>query len=178
MKVYLTDLTAYVEGHLVGRWINLPLTPFELSQSLSEVLNEGGIISGSETHEEVFITDYEADIEINEYDDLYKLNELAEVLESYSNEDMLKLKLLTHEGYKEREVILAGIDAYEVDIYDYSSDRSFTDVYELLAYDLVDDGLFGTIPDNLINYIDYAAIGRDLSYDYVEFEHGILGRIP
>jgi len=32
MKVYLTDLTAYVEGHLVGRWINLPLTPFELSQ--------------------------------------------------------------------------------------------------------------------------------------------------
>ena len=177
MKVYLTDLTAYVEGHLVGRWINLPLTPFELSQSLSEVLNEGEIISGSEDHEEVFITDYEAIISIDEYDDLYKLNELAELLESYTEPDLLKLKLLTHEGFNEREVILKGIDTYEVDIYDYSNDTSFTDVYELLAIDMVDDGLFGTIPENLVNYIDYAAIGRDLSYDYVEFEHGVLGRI-
>ena len=28
---------------LVGRWIKLPLTPFELSQALSEVLSEGEI---------------------------------------------------------------------------------------------------------------------------------------
>ncbi len=41
MKIYLTDLQAYNEGHLVGRWITLPLTGFELAQALSEVLNEG-----------------------------------------------------------------------------------------------------------------------------------------
>ena len=74
-------------------------------------------------------------------------------------------------------MILKGIDSYEVDIYDYSSDTSFTDVYELLAYDLVDEGLLGSIPENIFHYIDYSAIGRDLSYDYVEFEHGVLGRI-
>jgi len=141
------------------------------------VLNEGEELSGSSDHEEIFITDYEAIISIEEYDDLYKLNELAEVLESYSSYDLLKLKLLTHEGFNEREVIVKGIESYEVNIYDYSSDNSFTDVYELLAIDMVDDGLFGTIPDNLVNYIDYAAIGKDLSYDYVEFEHGVLGRI-
>ena len=177
MKVFITDLTAYNEGHLVGRWIKLPLTPFELSQSLSEVLSEGEIISASEDHEEIFITDYEADIVIEEYDDLYKLNELAEVVENYNPDDLLKLKLLIHEGFNEREVIRKGIESYEVDIYDYSNDNSFTDVYELLAMDMVDEGLFGTIPDNLVNYIDYSAIGRDLSYDYIEFEHGILGRI-
>ena len=177
MKVYITNLTAYNEGYLVGRWINLPLTPFELSQALSEVLNGGEIISGSEGHEEVFVTDYESIISIDEYDDLYKLNELAKIMENYTVTDMLKLKFLTHEGYKEREVIEKGIESYEVDIYDYSDDTSFTDVYELLAYDLVDEGFFGTIPNNLENYIDYAAIGRDLSYDYVEFEHGVLGRI-
>ena len=97
--------------------------------------------------------------------------------ENLDADDLLKLKLLSYEGYDERKVLENGLDAYEVEIHDYSSDTSFTDVYELLAYDLVDEGLFRTIPPNIINYIDYAAIGRDLSYDYVEFEHGILGRV-
>ncbi|MCJ7765516.1 MAG: antirestriction protein ArdA, partial [Thiovulaceae bacterium] len=79
--------------------------------------------------------------------------------------------------YNEREVIDTGLDSYEVDIYDYSSSTSFRDVYEMLAYDMVDEGLFGEIPNHLQNYIDYSAIGRDLSMDYTEFEHGILGRI-
>ena len=38
--------------------------------------------------------------------------------------------------------------------------------YKDLAEQLVDDGLFGEIPDHLINYIDYEAIGRDLRFDY------------
>ena len=177
MKVFITDLIAYNEGHLIGRWIKLPLLHIKLVEVIYEVLSEGEIVSGSSTHEEVFITDYEADITIYEYDDIARLNELAEVLENYTAQDLLKLKLLTHEGYKEREVIEKGIESYEVDFYDYSDNTSFTDVYELLAYDLVDEGLFGSIPNNFINYIDYSAIGRDLSYDYVEFEHGVLGRI-
>lgn len=31
----------------------------------------------------------------------------------------------------------------------------------------VDEGLMGDIPDNLINYIDYESLGRDLMFDYV-----------
>jgi hypothetical protein len=58
-----------------------------------------------------------------------------------------------------------------------ANDTSFTDVYELLAYDMVQEGLFGAIPSHIENYIDYLAIGRDLSYDYVEFEDGIVGRV-
>ena len=177
LKIYITDLQAYNEGTLVGKWLELPLTSFELSQALSEVLSEGEIATGSENHEELFISDFEADIEVEEYDDIYRLNELAEVMEEFSNEDLLKLKFLLHEGFKERDVIDNGIESYEVDIYDYSSDTSFTDVYELLAYDFVEEGLFGCVPKSFENYIDYSAIGRDLSYDYTEFEHGILGRI-
>lgn len=75
------------------------------------------------------------------------------------------------------EKYLLMVYSYEVDIYDYSSDTSFTDVYELLAYDFVADGVFGVIPSHLENYIDYSAIGRDLSADYTEFEHGIVGRV-
>jgi len=177
MKIYLTDLQAYNEGFLVGKWLELPLTPFELSQALSEVLTEGEAISGTENHEEYFITDYEADIIINEYENIYELNELAEAMEALSEYDMLTLKLLTYEGYNEREVLLKGLDSYDVEIHDYSSDTSFTDVYEMLAYDLVQEGLYGDIPSNWEHYIDYAAIGRNISADYVEFEHTILGRV-
>ena len=130
-----------------------------------------------EHHEEVFITGYEADITISEYDNIYRLNKLAECLDGITEDDLLKLKLLSHEGYNEREVLIKGLSSYDVDIYDYSSDTSFTDVYELLAYDFVADGLFGEVPKHLENYIDYAAIGRDLSADYTEFEHAILGRV-
>jgi antirestriction protein len=177
MRIFITDLEAYNNGYLVGKWIELPLASSELSEVISEVLTEGEAISKTNRHEELFITDYEADIIIDEHDDIYKLNKLAEILEELTSDDLLKLKLLSHVGYNEREVLLNGLDCYDTEIYDYSNDTSFTDVYELLAYDFVQEGLFGAIPSNIENYIDYSAIGRDLSYDYVEFEHGIVGRV-
>lgn len=177
LKIYLTDLQAYNEGFLSGRWIKLPLTPFELSQALSEVLTEGEAVSGSDNHEEYFITDYEAEIVIGEYDDIYRLNELAEAMEAFSDEDLLKLKLLCHEGYNEREVIDNGLDSYEVDIYDFRDNKSFTDTYELLAEEFVEQGLFGEIPKALEFYIDYSAIARDLRMDYCEFEDNVIGRV-
>lgn len=179
ISIYITDLSAYNQGHLVGRWIELPLATDKLLQALSEVLREGEIVSGSKDHEEVFITDWECDyLRIDEYDSIEELNNIAEITEHYSDDDFVKLKFLEHEGYHTRKLILEeNINSFDVDIYDYSSDSSFTDVYELLAQDLVDEGLFGSIPNNIANYIDYSAIGRDLSCDYVEFEDNVLGRV-
>lgn len=37
-----------------------------------------------------------------------------------------------------------------------------------LAYQFVDEGLFGEIPDNIQCYLDYDAIARDLGMDYSE----------
>ena len=177
MKVFITSLTAYNQGHLVGKWIQLPLSSFELSQSILGILSDAQEVCGSTGHEEVFITDYEADILINEHDDIYALNDIAKVMDNYSEDDLLKYKFLSYEGYNQSEVLENGIDYYEVEIHDYSDDYSFIGVYELLAYDLVQEGLFGDVPDNFKNYIDYSSIGKDLSYDYIEFQHGILGRI-
>ena len=178
MRIYITDLEAYNNGHLVGSWLDLPMDEELLAEAIKEVLSRGrNECKHKHHHEEVFITGYEADISIDEYDDIYRLNELAEYLDEINDDDLLKLKLLKYEGYNEREVLTNGLSTYDVDIYDYSADTSFTDVYELLASELVSEGLFGSIPSHLENYIDYSAIGRDLSYDYTEFEHGILGRV-
>jgi antirestriction protein len=46
---------------------------------------------------------------------------------------------------------------------------------EDVAYALVEDGCFGTVGDGLVNYIDYDAIARDLSYDgYVQTDEGVF----
>jgi len=58
------------------------------------------------------------------------------------------------------------IEAYEdVELYEVSS-------FEQLAEDMVGDAmLFGDIPNNIANYIDYEKLGRDLSFDgYYEVE--------
>jgi antirestriction protein len=177
IDIFITDLQAYNGGHLVGKWIQLPLPQEELSQALSEVLREGETVSGTDNHEEVFITDYEAEIVIGEYDDIQRLNELAEAMEAFSDEDLLKLRLLSHEGYNEREVIDNGLDSYDVDIYDFRDNKSFTDTFELLAESFVEEGLFGEIPKALEFYIDYERIARDLRMDYCEFEENVIGRV-
>jgi len=177
MKIFITDLTAYNEGHLVGEWIQLPLPRESLVQTLSDVLYEGESVSGTENHEEVFITDYEAEIVVREYDDVYRLNEIAEAMEDFSDDDLLKLRFLAYEGYDEREVIDNGLDSYEVDIYDYRGDKSFTDTFELLASDFIEEGLFGEIPKALEYYIDYEKVARDLRMDYSEFEPNVIGRV-
>ena len=41
LSIYLTDLQAYNEGNLVGKWVKLPMTNYELSFVISEVLTEG-----------------------------------------------------------------------------------------------------------------------------------------
>ena len=177
ISIFITDLQAYNEGTLSGKWIKLPLPQEELVEALTEVLREGETVSGSYNHEEVFITDYEAEIVIGEYDDIYRLNELAEAMENFSDDDLLKLKFLSHEGYNERDLIDNGLDSYDVDIYDFRDNNSFTDTFELLASDFVDEGLFGEIPKSLEYYIDYSAIARDLRMDYCEFQDNVIGRV-
>ena len=177
IAIYITDLSAYNEGNLIGKWVQLPINKKQLSQLICEVLSEGEIVSESYGHEEVFISDYEAPISIAEYDDIYRLNELARAMEEYDEDDLLKLKFLISEGYDERAVIGKGLDSYDVVIYDYRDDNSFTDTFELLAQDFVEEGLFGEVPEVLESYIDNERIARDLRMDYYEFEPNVIGRV-
>ena len=177
MELFITDLQAYNEGFLVGKWITLPLSEFELSQAISEILTLGEFECDSAEHEEVFITDYESELLIGEYDSISKLNALAQQMQNFTDDDYLKLRVLSSEGYNERDVIEEGLDKYEVEIYDYRSNTSFTDTFELLAQDFIKDGLFGEIPSSLENYIDYEAIARDLRFDYTEVETNVIGRV-
>jgi len=79
-----TDLSAYNKGYLSDKWCGykLSLIKEELVQSILEVRSDGEIISEIENHEEVFITGDESEIVIEEYDDIYRLNERQRLCKS------------------------------------------------------------------------------------------------
>ena len=55
ISIFTTDLKAYNQGTLSGKWISLPLAKDKLVHGITEVLSYGK----NNEHEEIFITDYE-----------------------------------------------------------------------------------------------------------------------
>jgi len=166
MRVYITDLQAYNEGHLVGSWYELPMNEDLLAESVENELQRGKEICESEQfHEEYFITDYECEyMEVSEYANLDDLNDIAEKMEDISSNDMKKFKALISEGYD-----------FEYSFNNYEDVEIYEEInMNELAEQFVEDGLFGDIPKSLINYIDYDAIARDLSMDYTKVENDIV----
>lgn len=77
------------------------------------------------------------------------------------------------EHQKRRFIIAVGECGYSFDPDTVDPDDFDVDIYELgslreLAEKFVDDGLFGEIPENIQDYLDYDAIARDLAADYSE----------
>ena len=91
-QIFLTDLTAYVNGTLKGEWIDLSeVSDTEEALELAKIPRE----------HEFFITDYEACFKINEYDNIDELIEKANLLEEFSDElDMLEYIL---DNYSDKE---------------------------------------------------------------------------
>ena len=169
LHIFLTDLQAYNEGHLVGRWLELPLTDFELQQALSEVLTEGEAISGSEDHEEYFITDYEwirdELFDIDEYHNIHQLNQQLQDLEFKSDHELQALSFLLQQQLAvDIEDALTKVD--DVIIY---SNYSMNDI----AYDLMQECYQAdNLPSIIANNIDYDGIARELELDGNYYQYG------
>ena len=93
---------------------------------------------------------------IEEYESPYKLNEFVEQLEElddYSQEKVFYL--LDNIGYDREEALEKHVDVL---FYEGMT-------LEEVAENFVDEGVYGEIPDNIKNYIDYKAIARDLDME-------------
>lgn len=83
-------------------------------------------------------------------------------------------KLETWEEGKKKDLIIAvGECGYGFDIETDDPDDLDIDLYtdmtlRDLAYQYIDEGVFGEIPERLMPYLDYDAIARDLACDYTE----------
>lgn len=162
IRIFLTNLGKYNEGHLVGEWLDLPAT----EEQIEEVKERIGI---NEEYEEWFITDYETDIEgleIREYSDIDELNELAETLEDMDDNDREVVEVMLSEGFTLEDAIDKKDDCIV-----YSNCYDMEDVARGYAEQT---GLLDSIPENLQSYFDFESYGRDMSYEgqYVFTKNG------
>lgn len=139
IKIALTNLRKYNEGELIFEWVELPCDDFE------EVFERIG------SPEEYFISDYECEIphiEVNEYENLEKLNEIAE-----------ELGIL---GSYELSALIAILEADDTDIEDalttLNNGRYFfyeADSFEEFVNLIIEEEYFGNIIDEVKEFLDY-----------------------
>lgn len=164
-SICIQDLSAYNQGFLVYEWVNLPISQYELQTVINRVLEQGAKLCKDDLHEEIMLGDYESDyLDINEYSNPFLLNTMAEELENLETYELKKYSYLIKQVGYNHDQALNNLD--DCDIYENMN------MIEL-AEQFIDEGLFGAIPDNIINYIDYERVARDLSMDYTEYNGDI-----
>lgn len=87
---------------------------------------------------------------------------IEEVFNKYNELDLEEYQLEVLEyltDYLNYDLDEALLKIDDVEVYECNS---FTE----LAEQFCDEGLYGEVPAHLVNYIDYEAMGRDLSFDY------------
>lgn len=154
LNIFLTNLGKYNEGELIGEWVELPCDDFE------EVLERIGISDEPDEYgryyEEYFITDYETDVnglKVGEYDNLDELNELAEAIE----EDPERAEALIYFGYDTPDEIRDHMDDMN-----YITKTAWESEESAVGYYYAEELCCIDIPENLKNYFDYEAFGRDI----------------
>lgn len=99
MEIFITDLAAYNNGYLIGEWVSLPMNQDDLKAKINEILTIGAEACGDNEHEEIFLTDYECDyLEIGEYDNIFKLNEIAEQADGLNDHELKMVRFLLRNG--------------------------------------------------------------------------------
>jgi len=158
-KIWLGSVAAYNNGQVHGEWLELPMDVETLAAKVKTYSDDG--------RGDYFIADHECDanILIKETSSPFQLNEWAEQFEMLGDHEIDCVNFLIDFG---ADVYGALKNYDDVTFYDKMTMKE-------VAQSLVDDGCFGEIPDSIANYIDYAAIARDLQHDgYIETPRGVF----
>lgn len=163
-EAYITNLGKYNEGELIGEWVKFPTT----SEELQKVFERIGIGSKDEfgnTYEEWFISDYNFYVSglyenLGEYESLDELNYLASKLQDLDDHEyehfQAAMQISNYTGsIKDVINLIDNLDKYDV----YPGVENEADLGKYYVYEL---GMM-QVPEQMVDYIDYEAIGRDVS---------------
>ena len=155
-EAYITNLGKYNEGEVVGETLKFPTTTEEV-QALLKRIGVDGV-----RYEEFFITSFDGDVlglydYLTEYENLDELNHLACLLSELDQSDLEKFEAVIDGGSHTSSVadlinLTQNLDCYEF----YSDIENEEDLGRYFSEDL-------PIPDELKDYFDYEAYGRDIS---------------
>ena len=157
-EAYITNLGKYNEGELVGETLKFPTTTEEV-QALLKRIGVDGV-----RYEEFFITSFDGDVlglydYLTEYEKLDELNHLACLLSELDKSDLEKFEAAVASGEHTSGVgdlinLVENLDCYDFYI-GVSDDETLGRIY-------AEDMELINIPENLRDYFDYEAYGRDM----------------
>lgn len=152
IKVWVGNLGKYNEGELVGEWFTLP-------HNISDIMKTIGVADGT-PYEEWEIFDYEMHpfVEINRHSSLETLNELAELIQELTEEQLEIVTVLIQQnvlGNNKAEDVKRSIEIVQHgEGTDYNIVRGYHSYKELAESIALDSGLISE--DNpLYGYIDF-----------------------
>lgn len=166
IRVYISNLSAYVEGELIGKWVDLPIDEDELQKEINSILRNGD--------EEYAIHDYEAPFPISEHDNPFELNRQLDELDNFDidiDDDELEALM---EIMNDLSEAVEALRAEKVHFHHVEKDGwiGWKDFAEYMVYecDYLD------VPKHLLSYIDFEQVGIDLEHCglYHIAENGII----
>ncbi|MGN1041619.1 MAG: antirestriction protein ArdA [Acutalibacteraceae bacterium] len=143
----------------------------EMYKAINMPAEEEDIYNIMEEFGDYIITDHVCElghIHLDKNIHLDYLNELVKEIAELNQDEKIELSAILEASYSDLE---DAFITFENKSYVLYRDMTLSDVAE----ELVSDGAFGEIPEQIMFYIDYDAIARDLSYSgYVETKNGVL----
>ena len=159
-EAYISNPAHYNAGHLVGETLKFPTTTEEV-QALLKRIGVDGV-----RYEEYFITSFDGDIlglydYLGEYENIDELNHLARLA-------LRDLAIKTRKSLR-RSLTAANILASVQDLINLTQNLDCYEFYpgvgddETLGRIYVEDMETIEVPEQLLNYFDFEAYGRDIS---------------
>ena len=164
ISVYLTNLGKYNEGDLVGEWLQLPCKNSEIQACLDRI----GI---NDEYEEYFITDYEInfDYKLGEYENIYMLNTLAKITDSFDSDKIAELNLgIDVFCSMHPDVVEVMNVALQLDDVGFIHLSGYGDMYTKMGIEFAYiDGLLKTLEElGVDQYFDFNAYGENIAEYY------------
>lgn len=152
MKGYITNLGAYNDGYLIGKWLDFPVSDNELAKAKKE-------IHINEDHEEFFFADWDeigsnVSKKLGEYPDLALCNKLAEM----NDDDFNTVEIIVSDMPLNEAIEIVSNGDFHI-YYDCKSMAEVAMEFAEEACYLVD------VPETVKYYIDYEDWGKDLEID-------------
>lgn len=157
-EAYITNLGKYNEGQLVGETLRFPTNAEEV-QALLKRIGVDGV-----RYQEIFITSFDGDVlglcdHLTEYENLDELNHLACLLSELEPGELETLEAAINKGDHTSSVADIINLVHNLDCYDFypgvTDDETLGRIY-------ADDMEAIDVPEQLKNYFDYEAYGRDV----------------
>lgn len=156
-RIWIGNLGKYNEGELVGEWVDLPCE--DLYETLGEVYKR---IEIGKEYEETFIADYDNDYGyvVGEYDDLDTLNDIAEELEGLNDFECDVWEALHDDGFNHDEIMEI------IERGNYICWWNCDSMGDVAYAEFESSGRLSELERHIDpSYIDWAAIGRDMSFE-------------